>query len=139
MAILPDKVWARHTNPWSGWTRALVIPLLFVALWHHHWVGLGVVIVWIIINPLVFPAPKSIDNWMSKGVIGEKMYTETGMLKWDFPTLLNIINGLTFFPSLYFMYMQNFWPALYFATFSMVVKFWYLDRMVTLYERGDGR
>lgn len=134
MAVLPDNIWERHTNKWSGWTRVLVIPLLFVALWHHSGVAVFFIILWIIVNPMAFPPPKSTDNWMSKGVMGEKIYTQNGVFHWDFPTFLNIINGLTFFPSLYFMYMQNFWPALYLATFSIVVKFWYLDRMVFLYE-----
>ena len=134
MALLKEKNWERHSNPWSGYTRMTILPLLFISIWFHNWIAVGIVIVWAIINPFVFPKPKSTDNWMSKGVLGEKIWTEK--YRWDFPQFLNIVNGLFFFPSLYFAYAHMFWPLLLGATMSFIAKLWFLDRMVFYYEKN---
>ena len=37
---LDDEGWARHANPWSGWTRVITtLPLLIAAIWSRAWVG----------------------------------------------------------------------------------------------------
>jgi hypothetical protein len=30
MAIMKDKTWERHSNPWSVWTRVLTYPLVYL-------------------------------------------------------------------------------------------------------------
>jgi len=78
-----DVVWARHANPWSGWTRmATGLPLFSLAVWSRVWLGWGAVLAvavalaWIWFNPRAFAPPDNIDNWMSKGVYGERIYLE---------------------------------------------------------------
>ncbi len=132
MAILKEKNWERHSNPWSGYTRMAILPFLFLSIWVHNWIALGLVIVWTIVNPFIFPKPKNTDNWMSKGVLGEKLWTEK--FRWDFSQFLNIVNGLFFFPALYFAYAHMFWPLLYSATWSFIAKLWFIDRMAFYYE-----
>ena len=74
------STWSRHTNPWSGWSRLSTLPLLAVAIWSRVWLGWGalipiaVVFFWTWLNPRLFPAPRSTDNWMSRGVIGERLW-----------------------------------------------------------------
>lgn len=133
MAILKNEQWAKHSNPWSGWTRTIVYPFIFLSIWFHHWYALVLVIVFIIINPVLFPKPKNTNNWMSKGVLGEKLWSQK--FRWDFPQFLNLINALFFFPSLYFAYQNMFWQTLYTATIPFIVKLWFLDRMVFYYEK----
>ena len=133
---MSDKVWARHSNPWSGWTRVLSIPVLAIGLFLHSWWIMGAIAVWIIVNPMLFSPPKSINNWMSKGVLGEKLYTQGGkFLKKDLPTLLNLLNGAAFFFFLWYGWSQDLYLMIATGLLHMTFKFWYLDRMVVLYER----
>lgn len=135
MAILSDKTWKRHANPWSGWTRVLAMPLLAAGLYFHSYWILGLTIVWLIINPVVFPRPKSVDNWMSKGVIGEKLYFEDGKkLRRDLPTVLNLLNIPLFLMFIYFGWQQELIPLILSGLLIMVVKFWFIDRMVRLVD-----
>lgn len=131
MAIL-GKYWERHANPWSGATRILTYPFLLLTIWYHNWYALAIVLVWVVLNPFVFPKPKKHDNWLSKGVMGEKIWTEHW--RWDFSLFLNFLNALCFIPALYTAYMNYLWPMLYFATLSFIFKLWFFDRMAAYYK-----
>ena len=136
MAILSDKTWERHANPWSGWTRVLSMPALAVGLYLHSFWILGVVVIWLIVNPIIFPKPKSVDNWMSKGVLGEKLYFKDGKkLKKDLPTLLNVLNVPVFISFIYFGWQQELLPVVLAGLLTMTIKFWFIDRMVALIEK----
>lgn len=138
MAFLSEKVWERHANPWSGWTRALTMPALAVALYFHSFWMLGVVITWLIINPMLFSKPKSTNNWMSKGTLGEQIYFKDGKkLKKDLPTLLNILNVPVFISFFYFSWMQEIVPLILTGLLTMTIKFWFLDRMAALAGYGN--
>ena len=77
---MDDAAWRRHANPLSGWSRISVLPLLALAICSRAWLGwwalvpVATVLVWIWINPRLFPEPKSVDNWMSRGVLGERIW-----------------------------------------------------------------
>jgi hypothetical protein len=133
MAILNDKVWDRHANPWSGWTRVLAMPLLGLGLYlHSSWI-IGLTIVWLVLNPFVFPRPKRVDNWMSRGVIGERLYFKDGKkLKRDLPTLLNLLNVPLFVLFIYYGWQQELVSLILSGLLVMIVKFWFVDRMVQL-------
>lgn len=136
MAILSDKVWERHANPWSGWTRVLSMPALAAGLYLHSFWILGAIVIWLIVNPMLFPKPTSVDNWMSKGVLGEKLYFKDGKkLKKDLPTLLNILNVPVFISFVYFGWQQELLPMILAGLLTMTIKFWFIDRMVSLIER----
>src|SRR5215218_4741490 len=70
--------WLRHANPVSVWTRFAVLPLLALAIWSREWIGwwslaaVALVLVFMMVNPLLFPPPRSTRNWASKGVFGER-------------------------------------------------------------------
>jgi hypothetical protein len=125
-------MWKRHVNPWSGWSRMLSYPFLFLAIWYHNWIALIIVIVWYIANPFLFPEPESTDNFMSKAVLGEKLWT--GKMRSKFPNVLNGFNGIFFVIALYASYTNMLWHVVYPAILSLTFKMWFLDRMVRLYE-----
>ena len=130
--MLGEKGWARHSNPWSGWTRVLTFPLLYVPIWGHDWkIGL-VVIAWFAVNPFLFPPPKDVNTWMSKGVMGEKIWMETG--RKGLPLLLNVLMLSAFIGSIYTAWNRLLWPTMFFAVIVFIGKLWFLDRMVTIYE-----
>ena len=72
----------RHANPVSVWIRFAVLPLLALAVWSRVWIGwwslvaVAVALVFMMVNPLLFPPPRSTRNWASKGVFGERIWTE---------------------------------------------------------------
>lgn len=136
MTFLSEKTWARHSNPWSGWTRVLSMPALAVGLFLHNFWILGAVIIWLIINPIIFPKPKSVDNWMSKGVLGERLYFKDGKkLKKDLPTLLNLVNIPVFLSFLYFAWQQELIAMILSGLLTIVIKFWFIDRMAHLIDQ----
>jgi len=70
-------LWRRHLHPASGWSRVVLGFALPFALWHHAWAWLGVLAVGIATNPFWFPPPKKLDNFMSRAVLGERVWIET--------------------------------------------------------------
>ena len=133
MAILSERTWSRHANPWSGWTRVLAMPMLGLGLYFHNWWLLGLTLLWTIINPVIFSAPKRVDNWMSRGVLGEQQYySDKKYIKRDLPTLLNIINVVLGGLFVYVSWQQMLNEAILLGILVMVVKFWFVDRMAHL-------
>ncbi len=79
---LDDEGWARHANPWSGWTRfATVLPLLVLAVWSRVWIGpwsvfpIGLAVAWTWLNPRLFPPPPTDAAWITRGVLGERLWS----------------------------------------------------------------
>jgi uncharacterized protein DUF6653 len=70
---LEGERWMRHANPVSVWTRFAVLPLLALAVWSREWIGwwslaaVALVLVFMMVNPLLFPPPRSTRHWASKG------------------------------------------------------------------------
>ena len=79
---LSGENWMRHANPLSVWTRFTVLSLISLAIWSRDWIGwyclipIALSLVWMMINPLLFPPPSSTKNWASKGVFGEHVWSE---------------------------------------------------------------
>jgi hypothetical protein len=136
MPILSEKSWEKHSNKWSGWSRVLAMPLIGSSLYLHNWFILLLSIAWIIINPFIFSKPQKIDNWMSKGVIGEKIYySEKRYFRLDLPTALNLINIPLFTAFIYFAWKGQLTNTILSGLLVMIVKFWFIDRMVSVYEK----
>jgi len=150
MAIMAKKTWEKHANPLSGWTRMITYPLLYLPFWFlndflnepsENWlmpIGLLIVIIWFIINPRIFPKPKNYDNWMSKGVFGEKIWTANKRYK-DINIIFTIIPAPFFLIALYTTYMNLFWETMFFASVPFLFKLWFLDRMVFYYEANKDK
>ena len=147
LLLMSDDTWLRHANPWSAWTRIITcLPLLALSLWSRAWIGrwsilpIVAALLWIWLNPRVFPAPKSTNNWASKGVMGERFRMNRKVVPIPHHhviagnTLLSI-SGAGIFPFVYGVWQLNVWSALFGGLLMYVGKLWYFDRMVWLY--GD--
>lgn len=144
LMTMRDADWRRHANPWSGWTRVSALPLLALAIWSRVWIGwwaLGaalLVLVWIWVNPRAFPEPRSLDAWMTRGVLGERVFLEhrdevapghvraAAVLSWlSLPGTVVMIWGLA----------ALWWEGAVFGTIlAMLPKLWFIDRMVWLHR-----
>jgi hypothetical protein len=142
---LDDENWLRHANPASVWSRAAVLPILAAGIWSRVWIGwwsVAIVVVgllWMWLNPRAFDAPESTDNWASKSVLGERVWMNRDEVEVPehhrfLPHFLNAINGLVTLVLAWGLYQMAIWPTLLGVFGQYAMKFWFLDRMVWLYE-----
>lgn len=140
-----EETWARHANPWSVWTRTTVLPPLILAAWSRVWLGWWAVlpfvlaVLWAWLNPRLFPAPRSTDNWASKAVLGERVWLNRKKVPVParhrtVPNVLSIVAALGAVPIIWGVVTLAVWPTLFGAALIYLAKLWFIDRMVWLYE-----
>lgn len=148
---LTGDAWMRHANPLSVWTRFTVLPLLVIAVWSRDWIGwwslapLALAVAWMMINPRVFPAPRSSSNWASKGVFGERIWAEGDRA--TFPEqfgsrILTVIQCYQLIGLIPLVYGLVVLDPIVAASGVLIVqggKLWYIDRMVLLFEDVKAR
>ncbi|HWI01338.1 MAG TPA: DUF6653 family protein [Propionibacteriaceae bacterium] len=149
-----DAAWQRHANPWSVYTRIPGPAALVAAIWTYtrlRWwsvIPVGVVCLWLAVNPRVFPPPRSVDHWASRAALGETFWagrrtTPVPPRHRVAPNVLIGINcaGLPFIA--WGLVARRGWIALFGLAVHMAGKIWFLDRMALLYDdmvsgRSDG-
>ena len=142
---MSDEVWARHANPWSVWTRFTAAPLLVASIWSRVWLGvwawapIAVSILWIWLNPRLFPKPTSTKNWASKAVLGERVWLNRHQVTIPerhrvAPNLLSGIAGMGALLLIPGLWTLDVWLTLVGLLLVYAGKVWFLDRMVWLFE-----
>ena len=142
---MSDAVWERHAHPASGWSRMPILPAMALGIWGRVWLGwwsllpIALVFVWIWLNPRVFPIPASTDNWMSKGVLGERVWLNRKQIPVPnhhikIANWLNLLTGVGLIPMIIGLIQLNFWMTLAGLAVTMIAKLWFLDRMVWLFD-----
>jgi len=140
-----DAVWQRHANPVSGWSRVPILPLLALGIWSRVWLGwwallpIAVTLVWTWVNPRVFPIPRHTDNWISKGVLGERVWLNRKFVPipahhTTMATLLNLLAGVGLIPFVIGLVQLDVWATVAGTAVMMIAKLWFLDRMVWLFD-----
>jgi hypothetical protein len=142
---LQGESWLKHANPWSVWTRFATLPFLVLAIWSRVWIDwyslipIGILIIWLIINPTLFKKPKNFDNWGSKSVLGEKIWSnrkEMPVAKHHniailILTILQSTGGILLMIGLWKLEIN----LTIIGTITVyLTKMWFLDRMVWIYE-----
>jgi len=140
---MDDATWRRHANSWSGWSRVATTPVLFAALWSHVWLGwwalvpIGLVALWLWLNPRLFPPPASRRAWMTRGVLGERLWVEgRAVAGAEVPWILAGQALLTAI-GLAGVAAQAFWVGLVGLHAGAAMKLWFLDRMVRVYDASQ--
>lgn len=141
---MDEESWQRHANPWSVYSRFTTLPLLSLAFYSREWIGIYsfipvvLALVWIWLNPRLFPPPSSTDNWASMATFGERLYLNRQHVPIPvhhqrFCVVLQTLSviGLPFL--IYGFYSLNIWLLLASNIWMMVFKAWFVDRMVWLY------
>lgn len=142
---LDDATWLRHANPWSVWSRNTALPLLVLAAWSRTWIGwwwlvpFGLAVLWVWLNPRVFPRPASTDNWASRAVLGERVWLDRKRIPIPpqhrlVPHLLSGVAALGAAITIWGVVELALWPTILGSILVYAGKLWFLDRMVWLYE-----
>ena len=94
-ARLEDTFWARHANPWSAGTRFLALPALMTAVYRRDRRLLLATLAFVLVNPVLFPAPERTDSYLSRIVLAEREWLAggNGTLGTDYPNALNLLNA----------------------------------------------
>jgi hypothetical protein len=144
---MDDATWARHANPWSGWTRLTALPLLALAGWSRAWIGgwwllaLAAALAWTWLNPRLFPPPARMDAWMTRGVLGERIWlardtTPVPAHHRLVPNILSVIAGAGVLLAAWGVVILSAWPTITGIVVAMLAKLWFLDRMAWLHADG---
>jgi hypothetical protein len=142
---LEGDVWQRHANPWSVYTRFPVPPLLAAAIWSRTRLGwwclvpVGLVCAWAAVNPRVFPPPRSLDHWASRGVLGETCWAERGEVPVPprhrvAPNVLGAVSALGVPFVVRGLVVRDAWMVLFGLAVQLAGKAWFIDRMALLYD-----
>ncbi|HEY9814950.1 MAG TPA: DUF6653 family protein [Candidatus Obscuribacterales bacterium] len=142
---MDDQTWQGHANPWCFWTRLTVVPLLFLTIWSRVWLGWGALalivaaLLWNWLNARLFSPPKSTDNWVSKGVLGERVWINRQQVSIPahhrtFPYFLTGLAAIGFLIAIAGLWTLHLPLTLLGLLLIYIGKLWFLDRMVWLYE-----
>ena len=143
---LRGDTWMRHANPRSVWSRFSCVSLLAIAVWSREWIGwyclvpIAVTIVWTWINPRLFGVPASTKNWASKGVFGERIWSDRRTIQIPdqfasrVPSLANAFSCIGLPMLVYGLVALDFWLVVAGIVIIHGGKLWFIDRMVLLFE-----
>ena len=144
--------WLRHANPVSVWVRFAVVPLIVLSIWSRRWIGprsllpLAASLVFTVVEPLLFPPPRSTRNWASRGVLGERIWADRNAVDlpedfrstavpnttyaFQFAGLALLTRGLAVFD------LRSVVAGLLLV---QCAKAWFIDRMVLLFRTMAAR
>lgn len=142
---MEPSVWERHANPWSVWTRALSPPLLAAAIWSRVWIAewvwaaIAAALVWVWMNPRIFRKPQSTHHWASKVVLGERVWLNSKQIPvpehhMRAANVLSVLSACSFPFILWGLIKLSFWPVFFGVVLMLLSKFWFMDRMVWIYQ-----
>ena len=144
---LQGESWLRHANPVSVWTRFAVLPLLALSIWSRDWIGwwslvpIALSLVFMVVNPLLFPKPASTRNWASKGVFGERIWADRNTVELPDQFRNSRVANVTYLFQLVGMAVLAYGLVeldLLAVVAGLVIvqcaKAWFIDRMVLLFE-----
>jgi len=139
--------WLRHANPLSVWTRFAVLPLLAISIWSRDWIGwwslipITLSLVFMMINPLLFPRPRSTKNWASRGVLGERLWADRSNVElpeqFRSPGVANVTYAFQVIGIVLLGYGLIALDLIAVVAGLVIVqcaKAWFIDRMVLLFE-----
>src|SRR5262245_2995519 len=149
---LKGDSWQRHANPISVYTRFAVLPLLAISIWSRDWIGwwslipVALSLVFMMVNPLLFPKPSSTRNWASKGVFGERIWADRNKVQLPEQFRSSAVENVTYVFQLvgtaflvYGLVALDVWAVVSGIVIVHCAKAWYIDRMVPLFEDMKGR
>ena len=137
-----ETMWARHSNPKSGWSRMVAGFVAVGALYHREWKLLGLTLLFLLINPVLFREPsEELDDWMYKVVRAEERWTNDGhrLIGLGYPQILNTLSIPIGLYGLYAAYRRKPVSTVVFILASQGLNQWCLKEIIEHYEEIDSQ
>jgi hypothetical protein len=125
--------WERHANPKSGWSRVATLPVLVHAVYARRPRLLVAAVGFALVNPVLFSKPDDADAWMTKVVLAERHWRESG----DDLGALHLLNAGNALATLYAIYAalrRDAGGATVGTSLAMTLKFAFVATLVHRYE-----
>ena len=129
--------WARHANPKSGWSRVPTGAVLIACLYRRRWRMLALTVVFVLVNPFLFAPPEDDSAWMTRGVYGERLWSQEPTSYTSYPDVLGTVSGVIWLYAIYAAVRQRPAETALATALSSALKLWFLAEMVHLYEATD--
>jgi hypothetical protein len=133
-SALWDRLWERHANPLSGWSRVVTLPALVYGVYARRPGLVAAALGFAVVNPALFAPPDDADAWMTRVVLGERMYYRhhDAVRPVD---LLNYVNGPITAWALYAAYRRRPTRAAALTALAMATKFAFVAYVARYYAR----
>jgi hypothetical protein len=126
--------------------------LLAISIWSREWIGwwslipIALSLVFMMVNPLLFPKPSSTTNWASKGVFGERIWADRNKVQLPEPFRSPAVANVTYAFQLigtavlvYGLVALDVWAVISGIVIVQCTKASYIDLMVLLFEDMKGQ
>ncbi len=146
---MDDATWARHANPWSGWSRIVTLPLIALSIWARTWFGgwvllpIAALVAWNWLNPRAFPPPRDHDNWAARAVLGERWFLARARV--DMPAhhrrmanILTACSAIGLPPLVWGLWTLDAGWTVAGLVLTIGPKMWFLDRMNWIVQDTTG-
>lgn len=135
-----DRLWARHSNPRSGWSRVPTGPVIVYALYGRRWRLLLAALLWTAVNPVLFPPPETEDAWMTRAVLAERWWIreeENRTVGPNYPNICNTVGALAFVSALVAAWRRRPVGATLGTVLGVGLKLWWLRVLVRRYDERE--
>lgn len=139
---LREVIWARHSNPKSGWSRLVTGYAIVLGLYYRKWRVVGLMVLFLMINPVLFrEPPDETDDWMYKVVRAEERWTTDGnrLIGLGYPQIINTLSIPVGLYGLYAAYKQKPRSTVIFPLVSIGLNQWCMKKITDYYEEIDSR
>ncbi len=96
----------------------------------------GLTLLYVVINPILFPEPENKDAWISRSVLGEQLWLEDDheVFEANLPGVLNELNAVAYCYGLYGAYKRNPRVTALGGGIALTCKLVYLAILVRYYD-----
>ncbi|HTM86200.1 MAG TPA: DUF6653 family protein [Mycobacterium sp.] len=133
IARIRRAIFARHSNPWSAWTRWATTPLILIPVWRRSWRDAAWVSVWFALNPVIFPAPADRSAWSTRAMLGEEQWIIARPR--DAALLVNLAGGAATAAALLNARRRRLLPTVIATVVAMTLTMGYWELMVRYFGR----
>ena len=131
-------VFARHSHPWSAWTRWATTPLVLVPVWNRSARQGVVVAAWFALNAVLFPPPRDDSAFATRVVLGEERWLEERPVSGALA--INCMASAALLVAIDSARRHRPWQMIVATIGTMSALLWYWREMARFYDtRGDAQ
>jgi hypothetical protein len=130
---LRQWMFARHSNPWSAWTRWASAPLVLVPIWTRRSRDTALVATWLAVNPVLFPKPADDRAWATRAILGEELWAANR--PWDAAAIVTGVTSLAAVAAIVASARRRPVPAAVACTTQMALTPVYWELMARYWDR----